>query len=828
MSRKSRLISDCEISLITLLFSTHRAMPLPKTASIAARATEVYSETWAVLLQKCWGIAPLKEDELGDIFQLLPYLRQLLTCCACAGLLEDAMISLVCGHCYCYQCQFRAPLLKIQCRQCRERRGLVIETQIRLLVNCYKRMCHILASELNQNPQILDGNGANPVNHVAVGGDEKDKENIGISSKGVGDSKTKSKTAASASFNPIAEILKEIEDGTKVSRAVLIVKPPMKYINARPMPTPKKDASLATKSAASATDKVEKEKEREGESDSPMETEAGASNTPSSSGGGADEKVKKKRGRKPKRQLIMPPVTEEDTEKTQQESSLKEKEQKGEKSQESGAPVTPVKSGKFVTVEDLARAKRAIDKVRPSQLEVSVKSLDSKLVRISGDTITVKEGVSTKGVEPFSGVKPGMLSYTRFVLDKDGNRNRIWDPLCPRIVVKRSRTSIDKMRNLQTRSVGAKLRSKERKRKTHTPPKQGESPSRKPSRQSSREFEVAFHLGVGGGGGMEREMEMGGEEMDHQRRLRELEQEHGLQLPDLDTDIDPDLELDASWLQELCEGLEEDFMVFAQPPIPGPPPPPPMPFPPPASSTPPHHGPPMFGGPPYSPQHHIPPPPHFSPHHPPPGFLLHPHHPPPPHHHHPPHPFLHPSARPPLPPPPPGHHPPHPPPPPPPPPRGPPPPTANRPPPIRIHRPTSPRGGQQVFSPHYPGSAKHPLPVIVGKIKVGKSAVYPPKPLLSPSQSASKAKKRRSPGYSESGWRCRCGTNNVMFPEKVCAKGKCPCYSKGIPCKNCLCRHCHNPFNNEEEEEEDLVEDDETTDQTDEPDQSEQSAEQVM
>ena len=33
-----------------------------------------------------------------------------------------------------------------------------------------------------------------------------------------------------------------------------------------------------------------------------------------------------------------------------------------------------------------------------------------------------------------------------------------------------------------------------------------------------------------------------------------------------------------------------------------------------------------------------------------------------------------------------------------------------------------------------------------------------------------------------------------MFPDKVCAKGKCPCYTKGIACKNCLCRHCHNPF----------------------------------
>ena len=620
-SRQHVLLFDSELSLMPLFFS-HRAMPLPKTASIAARATEVYSETWAVLLQKCWGIPPVKEDDLGDIFQLLPYLRQLLTCCACAGLLEDAMISLVCGHCYCYQCQFRAPLLKIQCRQCRERRGLVIETQIRLLVNCYKRMCRILASELNQNPQILNGNGANPVNHIAVAEDEKDKEKVkggSNASKDTGDPKTKSKTATPASFNPIVEILKEIEDGTKVSRAVLIVKPPLKYINAKLMPTPKKDASLAAKNAApTASDKIEKDKEKGGESESPIETEAGASSTPNS-GGGGEEKVKKKRGRKPKRQLIMPAVTEEGVE--VQESPSKEKGQKSEKKQDS-APAPPVKSGKFVTADDLAKAKRAIEKLKPSQLEISVKSLDSKLVKVSADTITIKEGVTTKGVEPVSQVTPAMLSYARFMLDKDGNRKRIWDPLCPRIVVKRSRASIDKMRNLQTRSVGAKLRSKERKRKTHTPPKLGEPPSRKTSRQSSREFEAVFQLAGGGG---EQEGVTGGEEPDHQRRLRELEQEHGLQLPDLDTDIDPDLELDASWLQELCEGIEEDFMVFAQPPIPGPPPP--MPFPPPpASSTPPHHAPPIFGGPPYSPQHHLPPPPHFSPHHPhppppPPGFM---------------------------------------------------------------------------------------------------------------------------------------------------------------------------------------------------------------
>ena len=86
-------------------------------------------------------------------------------------------------------------------------------------------------------------------------------------------------------------------------------------------------------------------------------------------------------------------------------------------------------------------------------------------------------------------------------------------------------------------------------------------------------------------------------------------------------------------------------------------------------------------------------------------------------------------------------------------------------------------------------------PAVVGKLNL-KSPEFS-KHLLSPAggEGGGVSKKRKSPGYSESGWRCRCGTNSVMFPEKVCAKGKCPCFSKGIPCKNCLCRTCHNPFN---------------------------------
>ena len=43
--------------------------------------------------------------------------------------------------------------------------------------------------------------------------------------------------------------------------------------------------------------------------------------------------------------------------------------------------------------------------------------------------------------------------------------------------------------------------------------------------------------------------------------------------------------------------------------------------------------------------------------------------------------------------------------------------------------------------------------------------------------------------------RCRCGTNYPQFLENICARNKCPCYSRGRECARCLCRHCHNPFN---------------------------------
>lgn len=190
------------------------------------------------------------------------------------------MVSLSCGHCYCYSCQFRPPLLKIQCRQCRERTGLVIETQLRLVVQCYKHMCHVLAGHMNdKSPPVSPRNDASsevlavpqtetvvevaakvdsataeigtagaertavkevtdPVSSDAVA--QQSGEGAGTLTKG--DGKENKPLTVSTVLDPIGEILREVQKGEKVSRAVLMIKPPAKYVNVK-VSTSKKDHS---------------------------------------------------------------------------------------------------------------------------------------------------------------------------------------------------------------------------------------------------------------------------------------------------------------------------------------------------------------------------------------------------------------------------------------------------------------------------------------------------------------------------------------------------------------------------------------------------------
>lgn len=161
-------------------------MPLPKSASVGARATEVYSETCPIVLNLISKPRTPEEENplLNDVLSYLPFLRQLLTCCACAGIAEDSMISTTCGHCYCYECQFREPVLKIQCRQCRERKGLVGEEQLRLVVRLYKELVTLLSIHFKDATTVRE---------------------------------------------PLREMIREIVNDEKVSRALLMLPPPPQY-----------------------------------------------------------------------------------------------------------------------------------------------------------------------------------------------------------------------------------------------------------------------------------------------------------------------------------------------------------------------------------------------------------------------------------------------------------------------------------------------------------------------------------------------------------------------------------------------------------------------
>lgn len=197
-------------------------MPLPKSASIGARATEVYSETCSMVMRLISSKQPTtvtpadspSDDEdpvLKQVLSFVPFLRQLLTCCACAGIAQDSMTSPGCGHCYCFDCQFRDPILKIQCRQCRERKGLVVEDQLRIIVKLYRELVMLLSIHFKDSP-ILDKEPS------------------------------------------LQEIINEVTCNQKVSRSVLMIPPPPQYrmIPKQVTITPKKSPSHGTKDQPSA------------------------------------------------------------------------------------------------------------------------------------------------------------------------------------------------------------------------------------------------------------------------------------------------------------------------------------------------------------------------------------------------------------------------------------------------------------------------------------------------------------------------------------------------------------------------------------------------
>lgn len=83
----------------------------------------------------------------SDLYRLVPYLRQSLSCTVCASLLVEPYSPDVCQHHVCRNCIGGRKNLKPTCSSCKNYHNYHANTQLRILLQCYKSLCaYILAT----------------------------------------------------------------------------------------------------------------------------------------------------------------------------------------------------------------------------------------------------------------------------------------------------------------------------------------------------------------------------------------------------------------------------------------------------------------------------------------------------------------------------------------------------------------------------------------------------------------------------------------------------------------------------------------------------------
>ena len=333
------------------------------------------------------------------------------------------MVSLSCGHCYCYECQFRPPLLKIQCRQCRERTGLVIENQLRLVVQCYKHMCYILADYLRK-----------------TGKEETD---------GIGKD--------SSEFDPIAEILAEVQKGVKVSRAVLVVRPPAKYLKPVTSVTPRKDHSRPTASSSPSGST----QTPTGDSTTQQTTPGDMAVKPRRTPVGSEGKVKLK-----KKKISVAAVSKQPRGKGESSDGMTQGyESAGTTSEEEIDVLSVTNPG-----NKLPRVK--VNDVDVQDLEVNTICLDEDYISVTDSTVSVKDNDQQTLNDSISSAV--ISPYTQ--LDKFRmNIDRSFSPLSPRVVMKRRKTEGTHSTAVQPQDKQSKPEKRKRKEISSSIPSEDES-----------------------------------------------------------------------------------------------------------------------------------------------------------------------------------------------------------------------------------------------------------------------------------------------------------------------------------------------------------------
>lgn len=152
-------------------------------------ATSLYVSTCRLVLQA----NPEDPGCCSDLYRLIPYLRQSLSCTVCGNLLIEPYTPTEtnCQHHVCRTCKGGKKKLKPSCSWCKNYEKYIENVQLRILLQCYKKLCeYIMNSSMYRlmckstaSSSIGDANIANMTDLIQEGAGFKDefKSNTGLS-----------------------------------------------------------------------------------------------------------------------------------------------------------------------------------------------------------------------------------------------------------------------------------------------------------------------------------------------------------------------------------------------------------------------------------------------------------------------------------------------------------------------------------------------------------------------------------------------------------------------------------------------------------------------
>ncbi|RXM27417.1 E3 ubiquitin-protein ligase MSL2 [Acipenser ruthenus] len=122
-------------------------------------ATALYVSACRSVLQ----CDPRDPQSFTELYKLLPFFRQSLSCLVCGNLLQDpiAPTNSTCQHYVCKTCKGKKMMMKPSCSWCKDYEQFEDNKQLCILVDCYRKLCEYIAeSPLAQ--QIASAVGGSP------------------------------------------------------------------------------------------------------------------------------------------------------------------------------------------------------------------------------------------------------------------------------------------------------------------------------------------------------------------------------------------------------------------------------------------------------------------------------------------------------------------------------------------------------------------------------------------------------------------------------------------------------------------------------------------